>query len=1322
MHVMEKIITIYLVKKKLNLANLFSFLLVFVFTNVLAQVSISKKEKHYSSKDVYLFDRNIYSLSDFEAKQKKNISLDVLKMIDEEYLSHPDLGYSVHPYHKDAIELVDKRDQFHSTYLMPDGTSIFSSSATPLNYIDENGWFREIVYELDKKPIVNNVYRAGNQPIPKTIDALTGRTSFETPLGNIAINQNSKLRFFDGVNEVGQVHSLNTSSSKIGKNGYFVSNAFPNVDMQVILMKNGSVKTNYIVKNRDAINSNAEFMVFEDVISLPKGMRFDYDTDMGIHNGNEQDWEGRLVVRNENNEDVFHYMLPFIYDDNYTDALMNMPLSTYSEATESVEEPGVDSDAFTYGAYRVEKINETTYKVSVVVKTEWLLAEERVFPMVIDPVTFTGTSLTFTAGNFCARRVSGTTPSDTPGTLSAGNPGLYTGVGCYSTTTLIPAGYMLITTQPVRAYAGYITRGCAASSTWMKYYGPCGMFPREAGFFYFCNTNLTNVDCGTAGGGNPMEGILSRCNLTGGEPCSTPTPPLCTDRTVNFSICYQTRCFSNAAGTCATTSTQYPAGTNASYVEAGIANFRVDVLGEKITTTLAGNPVSGTRVCPNFDVPLTLTTRWGVPKNLSTSNCTDQMGGTYTWTATCTGGTLSAYSGLTNTTGGFATTPIWNSGAVSGTYTIEVKVCNTDCPTPEDVMCDIRTLTYTVGEAIPPIVSDLDLCNNIAGVPVVQNSQAGYTYTWYTNATGTSGAMSPPSYPAVNGTTQTYSVRATSPCASDLVTFTITWGPLSDPVGTNANVCPGDLATLTANCGGACRWYTASAGGTALTSTAPITIGVGSLTVNPVSTATTYYVENYVSAGCISTRIPLSISLNGLTVTTNPTVFDPLCSPTTAQFTSSVTGNTDFASVEVATTNSAEVMNELPASTAPCTGGDCTTSNSGQQTITGAQVPPGVLNPMDANSIQEVCFTISGANWCGKDTRMYLTSPDGTTFTLYGGREKNSKSGTTGAGAQGAGPLNICFSDLATAAIPAPTTGSAVRIGNGTYLPDGGSLSGTFAGENPFGTWTLNIVDVLNGDCGNGTASLSNFTITFGVEQLPTYSWSGTDGSVNVSTISNPVYTPPAGSYEDTWTVTVTDATGCIGTATVDVVCSVNLPVTLLSFYGVMGDRENYLYWKTASEEQSDYIEIQRSANGIDFDEIGKLAAANNSNTLKDYEFTDKTRLKGLNYYRLKMVDLNGEYEYSSVISLETKDDKINLELIPNPASSMIDIKYQMNFETETDIKVYDSRGALVTNLKLNSKKGFNNYVLDLDNYSKGVYSVVLNNDGVISTSRFIKQ
>jgi hypothetical protein len=1271
-------------KTKFKNSFLLSLFLVFSFCSTFAQ-TVDFKKTHYSAKNVMLFDKSVYNLNEFTPKVKKNVPLDVLKLIDESYLDHPDLGYSVHPIYKDAIELVDKKDEYHSTYINAEGKAIFSASAEKINYIDANGKYRTVDFRLDPVPVADQLYVAKHQDVPKSIDANSGKTGFQTGVGQFYVNQNTKLKFYFGETLLAGEQSLNLSNKTLGENGLFITDAYPNIDMQIILTNSANVKTNYIIKDRNAINQFSDFTVFEDIITVPAGLSFNFENEMGIYNGNGEDWDGEIAFRNQEGTTVFQYGRPFIYDDNYTNNMFcagcSMTRGNSSEASQELSP--INDNYFGYASYRVEKINETTYKVSVVVNNEWLLAEDRVFPVVIDPVTFSSASANLGTSTGpvtvrCHARITGTTPSN--------NPIVDYPAGCTSLNVTILAGYMLLP-SPVTFNGGYYSNGCAMSNSFIRYYGPCGVDPREAGFFWFCNSNFAGT-CNAVD--IPATQTVSRCALvTGGEDCDAPSPPSCTNRTIQFTTCRQTRCSGGTAPNC------YP--TSGSPAVWGFGTERIDVYGERILATIRNSAnTTSLNVCPNSVNPINFSSiRNGVPISLNTANCTDQMGGSYAMSYTATGGTLT--SGPTNTTAGSATGALsWTAPATPGTYTVTTKVCGNCSGLGDALNCVTQALTFIVGDAIAPIVADVDACNSVNGVATISNPQTGYTYTWYTNATGTTGAATGTSrsYAFVNGTTQTYSVRATSPCASSLTTFTITWGPLPVPVGVGDTKCPGQIASLSADCGANCRWYTTSSGGTSINNGS-------TLTVNPVTGTVTYYVENYVSAGCISVRTPITLSTNALTVTTNPTSFNPLCTPSTAQFTSSVTGNTDIGSVVVCN-NGSEIMND----NSPCTGPDCTTANSGLLSVS---------TPANAINIQQVCFQMNGTAWCGNETRFYLRSPDGTVFTLYGGRAKNDKSQDA--------TNTYCFSDAATATVTAPTMGAGVKIANGTYRADGGTLSTAFAAGNftAGSTWSVIAVDPVSGGCGSGTASISNVCVTYGVTSPPTYSWSGTPGSLSSTTISNPVYTPPATNYSGTYTVTVTDAVGCTGTATVTVGC-VLLPVELLSFYGDVGDNYNHLYWKTASEIETNHFEVERSSDGNNFTTIGKVNATGNSLTLQNYSFEDKVRNDGLNYYRLKIVDEDGKYKHSGIIALTAISKDVILEVVPNPASEYIDILYSLERASETEIKIYDPRGAIIYSTNKSSIKGINSSTLKIDNFAKGIYNVVLINGGIVSTSRFVKQ
>jgi hypothetical protein len=372
---------------------------------------------------------------------------------------------------------------------------------------------------------------------------------------------------------------------------------------------------------------------------------------------------------------------------------------------------------------------------------------------------------------------------------------------------------------------------------------------------------------------------------------------------------------------------------------------------------------------------------------------------------------------------------------------------------------------------------------------------------------------------------------------------------------------------------------------------------------------------------------------------------------------------------------------------------------------------------MTVTSIQSVCFSISAAaagRWCGEDYRFLLTSPGGTTFTLYAGRSKNNKNDQ--------GNVDLCFTDLASAVIYAPSTGAAVNIPSGSYLADGGSLSNAFVGQSPTGTWTLSVVDMASGGgtCGDGTPTLSNFCITFGVFRPLTYAWSGSPGSLSNTTISNPVYTPPTTNYSGTYTVLVTDANGCTGTGTVAVSC-VLLPIELLNFYGEMGEYDNKLFWTTSSENNSNYFEVEKSTNGNNFYYIGKVKAQGNSVSLKDYDFIDKKRGNDINYYRLKMVDIDGVYVYSNIIVLQKNNKGVDMEITPNPGNNYINIMYNLEYQNESTITIYDGKGSIVEVYFENSKKGLNNKIINIEKYTRGVYNVVLNTNGTTVVKRFIK-
>jgi hypothetical protein len=137
------------------------------------------------------------------------------------------------------------------------------------------------------------------------------------------------------------------------------------------------------------------------------------------------------------------------------------------------------------------------------------------------------------------------------------------------------------------------------------------------------------------------------------------------------------------------------------------------------------------------------------------------------------------------------------------------------------------------------------------------------------------------------------------------------------------------------------------------------------------------------------------------------------------------------------------------------------------------------------------------------------------------------------------------------------------------------------------------------------------------------------------------------------------------------------LPVELLSFEGALVDGEVILTWATASEKDNDYFEIQKSVDGYRFVEIDLVSGSGSSNEVVEYESVDYSPSLGTNYYRLKQVDYDGQYEYSKVISLSNYTD-LTVDVYPNPASDYLFVNIPSVDQIEVGLRIISIDGKVV--------------------------------------------
>ena len=166
------------------------------------------------------------------------------------------------------------------------------------------------------------------------------------------------------------------------------------------------------------------------------------------------------------------------------------------------------------------------------------------------------------------------------------------------------------------------------------------------------------------------------------------------------------------------------------------------------------------------------------------------------------------------------------------------------------------------------------------------------------------------------------------------------------------------------------------------------------------------------------------------------------------------------------------------------------------------------------------------------------------------------------------------------------------------------------------------------------------------------------------------------------------------------------LPLKLLAFTGYNTERGNLLTWVTAAEPQNKGFDIERSTDGIRFEKIGFVPVAGATNNTQSYSFTDKTPIVGVSYYRLKQIDLGGQFEYSKVISIR-QEGKNGISVFPNPGKGLFTIKGLTNLETE-QLVVTNSIGQTVAVTILQNGQ------LDLSAYPSGVYYLRVTSTGYV--------
>jgi len=176
------------------------------------------------------------------------------------------------------------------------------------------------------------------------------------------------------------------------------------------------------------------------------------------------------------------------------------------------------------------------------------------------------------------------------------------------------------------------------------------------------------------------------------------------------------------------------------------------------------------------------------------------------------------------------------------------------------------------------------------------------------------------------------------------------------------------------------------------------------------------------------------------------------------------------------------------------------------------------------------------------------------------------------------------------------------------------------------------------------------------------------------------------------------------------------LPVTLIEFKGIYQNNNSLLQWKTSSETNTSHFVVERSLDGRNFQAIGTVLATGTSSTTEQYQYTDYgvTRLSASKlFYRLKIVDKDDAFKYSSVVTISLPFITGKLNLFPNPAAEEVTVSVIAPVDGRLQWKLMDNTGRLVLQNTTQLRKGANHFSINISKVSTGLYYLIASGAGI---------
>lgn len=235
----------------------------------------------------------------------------------------------------------------------------------------------------------------------------------------------------------------------------------------------------------------------------------------------------------------------------------------------------------------------------------------------------------------------------------------------------------------------------------------------------------------------------------------------------------------------------------------------------------------------------------------------------------------------------------------------------------------------------------------------------------------------------------------------------------------------------------------------------------------------------------------------------------------------------------------------------------------------------------------------------------------------------------------------------------------------------------------------------------------------------------------NTPATLNLVYHTGASGYSLTNLVTTSNlnnhvvGTTGVNTITIGKITAVDagivLPLQLLSFVARKVEQTAFLEWTTVNEKNVDRFEVEKAVeNNGNFTTMSTLKAkGGNSQQQQLYNYTDHHPVMGWNYYRLKIIEENGNATYSRVVALLFDENGNMVTLYPNPVKQQLYVSLNSDKAYSGSWRLTDVLGRLVNSQSMDVQKGSNLFTIDMQSLSSGSYTLQLDNGFV---SKIVKE